>query len=79
MFLKGLKSIIKSHENDLDKLKATYTDLKQMIDCVRSCKYDEATAADNGEQPVEDFAKLDHLIDQLTERWNAAINLYSQR
>lgn len=36
--------------------------------------------ADAIDQPAaEDFVKLDSLIEQLTERWNAAVLLYTQR
>lgn len=37
-------------------------------------------SAETIDQPAaEDFIKLDNLIEQLTDRWNAAVNLYSQR
>lgn len=100
IYIQNLKSIIKEHEHDLSKLKATYDELKQMIERVRSCKYDgesnngivvpfngsssNSNGASNGgvdsmHQPGEDFVKLDHLMDQLTDRWNTAVNLYTQR
>lgn len=81
--------MIKTHEHDLDKLKATYSELKQMIERVRSCKYENSnggdaavavyTDGDEASQPIEDFVKLDRLMDQLADRWTAAVNLYTQR
>lgn len=73
----------------MENLKSTYQELKQTVERVRDCKYNEngamASASFNGDDEYdskrasEDFVKLDQLIEQLAERWATATNQYTQR
>ncbi len=91
--LKNLKSQFKHNENDLITMKSYFESLKLSMERVKhrnlEDKDDDQLSEINSdikkrhklaaERQSDDILKLDSLIKQLGERWNAALMLYSSR
>ena len=68
-----MKSLIKKHDSSLNTIKAHFDELRYSLESVRSAITGVAR------QEYEDLRKIDAIVTQLKERWEAAVGIYGLR